>query len=134
MPFITEEMYQQYYKRHEKINSIHLAKWPDISMIDEHAEHIGDFVVNVVEFVRKKKTEKQISLKAPVKKLTIKSKIEEIDFDSVEADIKATTSAEQIIFEPMRGKNPKEDLEIEVEFWNQKYFLFWFSTDLNISN
>ena len=96
--------------------SIHISKWPDIKMHDEHAEHIGDFVVDVVEFVRKQKTEKKLSLKAPVKKLIIKSTVEEKDFESVEADIKATTSAEQIIFEPMRGKNPENKLEIEAEF------------------
>jgi len=116
MPFITEELYQLYYKKHEKIKSIHLTKWPDIKMIDGHAEHIGDFVVQVIEYARKQKSEKQLSLKAAISKLTIKSKIEEIDFDNVEAEIKAATSAELIVFEPMRGKNPEKDLEIEVEF------------------
>ena len=85
-------------------------------MIDEHAERIGDFVVKIIEFARKQKSEKQLSLKTPIKKLTIRAKIEEIDFDEVEADIKAATSAEQIIFEPTRGKAPEKDLEIEIEF------------------
>ena len=116
MPFITEELYQLYYKKHEKTKSIHLAKWPDVNMADEHAERIGDFVVEVIEFARKKKSEKQLSLKTPIKKLTIKAKIEEIDFDEVEAEIKAATSAEQIIFEPTRGKATEEELEIEAEF------------------
>ena len=116
MPFITEELYQLYFRKHEKIKSIHLTKWPEIRMIDEHAEHIGDFVVDVVEFARKQKSERKLSLKHPIKKLTIKSKIEEIDFVEIEAEIKAATSAEQIIFEPTRGKKPEKDLEIEVEF------------------
>ncbi|MAG91718.1 valine--tRNA ligase [Candidatus Woesearchaeota archaeon] len=116
MPFITEELYQLYFKKHEKEKSIHLTKWPEIKLIDDHAEHIGDFVVKVVEFVRKEKTAKQVSLKAPVKKLTIKAKIEEIDFDKVEADIKATTSAETIIFEPTRGTKPDTDVDISIEF------------------
>ncbi|MEK6891812.1 MAG: valine--tRNA ligase, partial [Nanoarchaeota archaeon] len=116
MPFITEELYQLYFKNHEHTKSIHLTKWPELNMIDEHAEHIGDFVVAVVEFVRKEKTSKQLSLKAPVKKLTIKSKVEEKDFDGVEAEIKAATSAELIVFEPTRGKHTEKELEIEVEF------------------
>ncbi|MBI2652447.1 class I tRNA ligase family protein, partial [Candidatus Woesearchaeota archaeon] len=115
MPFIAEELYQLYFRKHEKIKSIHLTKWPDINVIDEHAEHVGDFVVKVVEFVRKHKSERHLSLKTPVKKLLIKSKIEEKDFDSVEAEIKAATSAEQIVFEPTRGKKTEKDLEIEVE-------------------
>ena len=116
MPFITEELYGLYYKKHEKTESVHLTKWPSVDMADEHAEHIGDFVVNVIEFVRKEKTSRKLSLKAPIKKLTIKSKVEEIDFGSVELEIKAATSAEEIIFEPTRGKATEKDLEIEIEF------------------
>ena len=116
MPFITEELYQLYYQKYEKTKSIHLAKWPDIKMIDEHAEHIGDFVVQVIEYARKQKSEKQLSLKTPIKKLTIKAKIEEKDFDEVEAEIKAATSAESIVFELTREKAPKKNVEIEVEF------------------
>ncbi|MBI2660236.1 valine--tRNA ligase [Candidatus Woesearchaeota archaeon] len=116
MPFITEELYHLYFRKHEKVKSIHISKWPDINMVDEHAEKIGDFVVDVVEFARRQKTAKQVSLKTPIKKLTIKAKIEEIDFDEVEAEIKAATSAEHIVFEPMRGKHPEKDLEIELEF------------------
>jgi len=116
MPFITEELYQLYFKNHEKEKSIHISKWPEPGMVDEHAEHIGDFVVSVVEFVRKQKTERKVSLKAPVKKLTIKSKVGEKDFDSVELEIKAATSAEQIVFEPTRGRQTEKELEIEVEF------------------
>ena len=116
MPFITEELYQLYYKKHEKSRSIHLTKWPELDLIDEHAEHIGDFVVSVVEFVRKKKTENRKSLKYPVKKLIIRSKVEEKDFDAVEPEIKAATSAEQIVFEPTRGRATVQDLEIVAEF------------------
>jgi len=115
MPFITEEIYQLYYRKHEKAKSIHLAEWPDIKMGDEHAEHIGDFVVNVVEFARKQKSEKKMSLKTPIKKLLIKSKVEEKDFDAVEADIKAATNAELIVYEPTRGRHTEKELEIEVE-------------------
>lgn len=115
MPFITEELYQTYYGKYEKTRSVHLAKWPDISMIDEHAEHIGDFVIQVVEFARRKKSEKQMSLKTPIKKLAIRAKIEETDFEEVEAEIRAATNSEQIIFEPTRGKAPEKDVEIEVE-------------------
>jgi len=134
MPFITEEIYQLHYRKYEmsetqrvseyarkskisdKAKSIHLTKWPDINMVDEHAEHVGDFVVKVVEFVRKQKSEKQLSLKTPVKKLIIKSKVEEKDFDNVEADIKAATNTEHIVYEPTRGKKTEKELEIEVEF------------------
>ncbi|MBI1935730.1 valine--tRNA ligase [Candidatus Woesearchaeota archaeon] len=115
-PFITEELYHQYYRKHEKIKSVHISKWPELNMTDDHSEHVGDFAVSVVEFVRKRKTENKMSLKAPVKKLIIRSKVEEKDFELVEADIKAATSAEEIIFEPTRGKHTEKELEVEAEF------------------
>ena len=116
MPFITEELYQAYYREHEKIKSIHLTKWPDMDMANEHAEHIGDFVVEVIDFARKQKSEKNMSLKTPVKKLSIRAKIEEVDFEGIELDIKSATCSEEIIFETTRGKHTEKDLEIEVEF------------------
>ncbi len=116
MPFITEELYQSYFMKHEKAKSVHLTKWPSIDLIEEHAEHVGDFVVEVIEFVRKKKSEKQLSLKAPVKKLIIRSKVEEKDFDEVEAEIKAATTADTIIYEPTRGKKTEKDVDVEIEF------------------
>jgi valyl-tRNA synthetase len=116
MPFITEELYQLYYRKHEKTKSIHLTKWPDTIMMDEHAEHIGDFVIKVVEFARRQKSERKLSLKTPIKKLIIRAKIEEPDFENVEAEIKAATNSENIIFEPTRGKHTEKGLEIEVEF------------------
>ena len=116
MPFITEELYQTYYRQHEKAKSIHLTRWPDMSMSDEHCEHIGDFAVNVVEFARKQKSEKKLSLNTPIKKLVIRSKIEEKDFDDIEADLRAATNAEHIAFEPTRGRHTEKELEIEAEF------------------
>ena len=116
MPFITEELYQIYYNKYEKAKSIHISSWPEINFIDERAEKTGDFAVKVIEFVRRQKSEKHLSLKAPVKSLTIKAKIAEEDFDSVEPDIKAATSADKIIFEPTIGKHTENDLELSVEF------------------
>ena len=54
-------------------------------------------------------------LRLLAQKLTIKDILE--DFPQLkEADIKAATSAENIVFEPTRGKGTEKDLEIEVEF------------------
>ncbi len=116
MPFITEEIYQTYYKKHEHKESIHLTDWPKISIVDNKAEKIGDFVVKIAEFVRKQKSEKKLSLKTTVKKLMIMTKINGIreeDFYSVEPDIKAVTTAENVVL----GQPAKEnDFEIDVEF------------------
>ena len=55
-------------------------------------------------------------MKALVKKLKIRASIEEKDFDEVEEEIKAATSTELIVFEPMRGKAPEKNVDITAEF------------------
>ncbi len=93
MPFITEEIYQQYYKKSLKEISVHLLKWPDVEkkMIDNVLEELGDKVAEVVGFVRKEKAGEGKSLKEPVKLLTIPKELKEF-----EDDIKAVTQANKI--------------------------------------
>ena len=38
MPFITEEIYQTYYRKHEKDRSIHVSEWPKWNRKQELAE------------------------------------------------------------------------------------------------
>jgi len=92
MPHITEELYQLYYKEKDGAQSIHVSAWPESrdELKDEAAEAIGDEVVQIVAAVRKFKSEHQLSMKAPLKKLTITT---ELDLALVEQDILAVTGA-----------------------------------------
>ncbi|MBI2651133.1 valine--tRNA ligase [Candidatus Woesearchaeota archaeon] len=107
-PFITEELYQLYYKKHEKIKSIHIADWPSISLIDENAEKVGDFFVHILQQVRKVKSESNMSLKKPIKKITAKGRIPKENFEEIKEDLIATTNAEEIVFEQLDEKSDKE--------------------------
>ncbi|TAL58355.1 MAG: valine--tRNA ligase, partial [Nanoarchaeota archaeon] len=73
MPHITEEIYQHLFKEKEGIKSIHLSKWPKYNEkeVDEEAEKVGDVIVEMVAMVRKYKSQKQVSQKAPLESLTI---------------------------------------------------------------
>ena len=113
-PFITEELYHAFYKKHEKSKSIHLTKWPDLSLIDNTAEKIGDFLVYVLQHVRRAKSEKNLSLKNPVKTIIAKGKITKADFEKIKDDLYATTKAEEIVFEPL-NKESKMDYEVVVD-------------------
>jgi len=112
MPHITEEIFHLYFAKHEKSRSIHNTAWPtyDSELVDSEAEKLGDFVVNAITIARRAKTEKQVSLKSPVKKLVLRGKITNSDFDKVKKDITAVTSAEIIEFEELDEKN-KIDFE-----------------------
>ena len=112
-PFITEELYQAYFKQHEKAKSIHLIKWPDINIVDENAEKAGDFFIYALQHARKAKAERGVSLKTPVKKLVAKGKISEEDFDGIKADLIATTNAQEIVYERI-AKDSEMDYEVIV--------------------
>jgi valyl-tRNA synthetase len=112
-PFITEELHQAFFKKHEKSKSVHISSWPKLDLIDEKAEKIGDFFVYVLQHVRRAKSEKNLSLKKPVKKLIAKGKITKADFEKIKLDLIATTNAEEIVFEPL-DKQSKIDYEVVV--------------------
>ena len=113
-PFITEELYQAFFKKDEKSKSIHISKWPDINLIDDKSEKIGDLFVYVLQHVRKSKSEKNMSLKDPIKKIIARGKISKTDFEKIRDDLFATTKAEDIVFETLE-KDSKMDYEVVVE-------------------
>lgn len=73
MPHITEEIYQAYFINYEKINSVHLTRFPENNskLHDSNSEIIGDLFVEILAQVRKLKSEKQISLGKDIETLTI---------------------------------------------------------------
>lgn len=101
MPFITEEIYQMYFKEFEKKESIHLLNWPeyDESLIDERAEQIGDLAVHIISDVRKHKSENKLSLKAEISVLEINCSSEERKLiEEVSEDIMKVGLVEKIVF------------------------------------
>ncbi len=115
MPFITEELYHGFFKKHEKDKSIHLSRWPSIDMYNKEATEAGDFFVYVLEKVRKAKAEQSLSMKSPVKRLVCKGKITIEDFEAIKEDLKATTSATEIIFEKIK-RDSKIDDKVDILF------------------
>jgi valyl-tRNA synthetase len=108
IPHVTEEIYQSYFIRHDKARSIHVSQWPDYRLIDEGAEKIGDICVQIIEKVRKLKTEKRVSLKVPVKNLRITAPLSKEEFELIRLDVEKTLSAEKIEFS-------KGDFGVEAE-------------------
>ncbi|HRX63669.1 MAG TPA: valine--tRNA ligase [Candidatus Absconditabacterales bacterium] len=74
LPHISEEIYQNYFKKYEEIISIHKTGFPTkILEIADSEQIIKDFdhIATIVETARKFKTEKQISMGAELKNLII---------------------------------------------------------------
>lgn len=85
LPFITEEIYQSYFRKIEKAKSIHLSSWPkpQKSWL-EPPKFLKEFdkVLNLIENIRKHKSQKNISLGQEIDEFRAPQKIDPkyIDF------------------------------------------------------
>ncbi len=61
-PFITEEIYQNYFKKFEKEKSIHLAKFPEVESNEKI--NAGDLFVEILAKIRQEKTKNQEPMNA----------------------------------------------------------------------
>jgi valyl-tRNA synthetase len=93
-PFVTEEIYQNYFKKNEKIKSIHLCDWPaEIEMRKENNQIWAKFV-EILEKVRKAKSEAKKSMKAEI--ILSLEKEDERLLESCLGDLKAVCCAREI--------------------------------------
>lgn len=96
-PYVTEYIYQDYYRQYEKEISLHRTQW---EMKQEEAVYIefGEHLKEIIAEVRKKKTENQMSMKDSIPELRIICPKKLRDFyRQSEKDIKACTGAERIV-------------------------------------
>lgn len=54
--FITEELYQDYFKKFEKEKSIHISSWPEIKIKQDKKIEEGDLFIEILQKVRQEKT------------------------------------------------------------------------------
>lgn len=91
LPYITEEIFQKFFRRFEKEKSIHITNWPSVSKEKGKTkdEELGELLFEITSFIRKFKAENKISLKKEVSHLLIeagpslKSKIKKIEKDLI---------------------------------------------------
>lgn len=101
MPFITEEVYQMYFKDVEGFESIHVSDWPAFNkdLLFEEEERAGDLAVMVVSSIRKYKSEKGLSLKAELGKVEVSCTDEDRKLlELVIDDVKAVGSVRELVF------------------------------------
>ncbi len=103
MPHITEEIYQLYFAQREGCKSVHISSWPGYNprFIDETAELAGEVGVDIINTVRKFKSERQMSLKEELAEIVLVS--EEKGFkemiQSIAKDLCFVLNAKKISFE-----------------------------------
>ncbi|MBC7128477.1 MAG: valine--tRNA ligase [Thermoplasmatales archaeon] len=93
LPFITEEIYDNFYKKFEGDESVHTSKWPEPILIDEEAEREGEIVKEVVSEIRGWKSKNGIPLNSSLSKVIIYGNVKEEDI------ISGTLKIKEIVYE-----------------------------------
>ena len=96
-PYVTEYIYQVFYRKHEEATSLHQMLWNTHETQSIFIE-FGEHVIELIGEVRRKKTEQQMSMKDELPELIITCPKKFREFYIItEQDIKACTSAKNII-------------------------------------
>ncbi|MEA3329117.1 MAG: valine--tRNA ligase [Nanoarchaeota archaeon] len=94
-PFITEEIYQQHYKKHEKQKSIHLSNWPELNVKEnKETKEIGELFIKILSKTRQAKSKSKKSMTTEII-LTLKKEDYEL-LKLVLNDLKSVTKAREI--------------------------------------
>ncbi len=91
LPYVTEEIFQKFFRKFEKEKSIHLTEWPSKlkGRMNSKDEDLGNLLFEITLFIRKFKADNKISLKKEVSCIfleaspSLKPKIEKIKDDLV---------------------------------------------------
>src|SRR3989344_1929013 len=95
-PYITEEIYQTHFEKHEKNKSVHLESWPTQLKLKESKsdEEVWNKLLDVIKLVRQAKSEAKTSMKTEVS-LTL-PKADSTLLKPVLADLKSVANAKDI--------------------------------------
>jgi len=107
-PFVTEEIYQKYFRKFEKSRSIHLEKWPSLIDIKESKgdNEKWDKMIEIISKVRHAKSEAKKSVKAEIVLFIPDKEISMLSQELI-ADIKSVINAREI-----------RDGDFKIEFLN----------------
>lgn len=92
MPFVTEEIYQKHYRKNEKIESIHLMKWPEKKKVIN--SNNLDLFINILSKIRQEKSNSKKPMNSEII-LTIDKK-EYKELKDVIKDLKDVSNAIEI--------------------------------------
>jgi valyl-tRNA synthetase len=95
-PFVTEEIYQEYFRKNEKEQSIHISSWPEKIDVKKNSddEKIWSRLLEIIEKVRRAKSEAKKSMKAEV--ILTLSKEDGALLKECLADLRAVTNSKEI--------------------------------------
>lgn len=106
-PFITEEIYQSYFRKHEEKKSIHLESWPVKEGVKElrHDDKTWNILLEIIGKVRQRKSEAKKAMNSQIALTLTKEQMKELE--EVISDLRNVCCAREI----------NEGKEFKVEFF-----------------
>ncbi|RLF66728.1 MAG: valine--tRNA ligase [Thermoplasmata archaeon] len=92
LPHVTEEVYQEVFKRFTKDISIHVSAWPEPVKIDEESLKKGELIKDIVASVRRMKAARGLPLNTEIERVTFSEpevKLSEEDLEDIKGAIRA---------------------------------------------
>ena len=112
-PFITEEIYQELY--HDK-KSIHLTEIKELNNSFDKEMKLGDQIIEIISIVRGEKTNNNVSLKTPIKKLDLSlNKDLEAAISASIKDFKATLFVEDLNIKSINKDYKVDNIELNLK-------------------
>jgi valyl-tRNA synthetase len=105
-PYVCEEVYQIYFRKHEGKDSVHVEDWPVAGGVREmrHDDKTWSRLLEVIGKVRQKKSEAKRAMNSVIALTLTKEEMKELE--KVIGDLRNVTAAKEI----------KEGKEFRVEF------------------
>jgi valyl-tRNA synthetase len=119
LPFVTETIYQQLYRKRVSVKSVHQTRFKEVHTASyEASAHTMRHIIEIIGAVRKLKTEQQLSLKADLSTLTIyiSDATLQAHIKKHEQLIKGSTRAQSVEYETI-GRDTSS-LEPDGELWH----------------
>lgn len=93
-PFITEEIYQTYFKKQEKEKSIHLSSWPQAEKKKKEKEDKWEIVLTLIKNIRQEKSNAKKPMNSEIKLTLPKEQVKKLE--GIIEDLKSVSNAIQI--------------------------------------
>jgi valyl-tRNA synthetase len=98
LPHVTEEIYQNHYKKLEGAKSLHTSSWPDFVFEDDSAIKEGQLIIDIIAALRHWKSENGIPLNREIEKIEIIAGASKELISSCTEDISETSRVKTIEF------------------------------------
>ncbi|GCF11546.1 hypothetical protein KDI_51100 [Dictyobacter arantiisoli] len=118
LPFVTEEIYQELFRKWDSALSIHISDWPIApeEWINSDADFAGKLLLEILHAVRRQKADLGISVGAQLASLQIFVAQAHISLlEALSSDIQSATRAQELVFSSLLKESERDLQPLQVK-------------------